>query len=124
MINEFFKKIIDGFNFTIKDFLILIIISVFLIGGFKAYELINDTNLKINAMEKRYFEDIEGNAFAVLASLQNNNIIEPQEIIKFLASKPAGKSDLKKGLQNEKIYERLVNVYNGLAKNAKTALLY
>lgn len=124
MIRTFFEKIIEGFNFTIKDFLILIIISIFLLGGYKIYEMTENTNTKINAMEERYFHDIEENGFAVLASLQNNSIIEPKDIVLFLESKPAGKSDLRKALSNELIYERLVNVFDGLAKNAKKALIY
>ena len=122
--NELIKKIINGFNFTPKDFLFLIILLVFLMGGYNIYLLTENTNIKINEMDERYFHDIEDNAFSVLTALQNNNILEPKDIVTFLESKPAGKSDLKKGLENEKIYERLVNVFDGLAKNAKKALLY
>lgn len=124
MIANLFTKLFEGFKFSIKDILMLIIICVFLTGGYNIYKMTENTNEKINSMEERYFNDVEVNAFAVLASLQNNNIIEPKDIVKFLESKPAGKSDLKKGLKNDEIYQRLVNVYNGLAKNAKTALLY
>jgi len=124
MIGELISRLFDGFKFSIKDILMLIIMGIFLMGGYKIYIMTENTNDKINSMEQRYFEDVEDNAFAVLASLQNNNIIEPKDIVKFLESKPAGRSDLKKGLQNDEIYQRLVNVYNGLAKNSKTALLY
>jgi len=124
MLTEFFKKLIDGFKFTIKDTLVLIIITIFLFGGYNIYQMTENTNIKINAMEDRYFHDIEENAFAVLVSLQNNDIIEPKNIITFLESKPAGRSDLKKGLSNEEIYQRLVNIFDGLAKNAKKALIY
>ena len=75
-------------------------------------------------MEERYFNDVYDNGFAVLASLQNNNILEPKNIITFLENKPAGKSDLKKAVENNNIYARLVNVFDGLAKNAKKALTY
>lgn len=124
MISTFIDKMIEGFNFSIKDFLVLIIITTFLIGGYNIYTLTVDTNTKVNNMEDRYFHDVYDNGFAVLASLQNNNILEPKDIVTFLESKPAGKSDLKKAVENESIYGRLVNVFDGLAKNAKKALTY
>lgn len=124
MIKDFVNKIIDGFNFNVKDFVVLLIIGIFLYGGYQMFEVVNNTNEKVNAMEERYFHDVEENGFAVLASLQNNNILEPKEIIAFLESKPAGKSDLRKALYDEMVYERLVKVFDGLAKNAKKALIY
>lgn len=124
MVGEFFNKLIEGFNFSIKDFLVLIIICVFLMGGYSIYTLTVDTNTKVNNMETRYFHDVYDNGFAVLASLQNNNILEPKDIVTFLESKPAGKSDLKKALEHDEIYGRLVNIFDGLAKNAKKALTY
>lgn len=123
MISSFFNRLIEGFNFSIKDFLILIVISIFLIGGYKAYQLIENTNNKINAMEKRYIEDIYENGFTVMSSLQRNHIKEPEEIINFLSSKPAGKSDLKKSIKNDTIYKRLVSDFDILAKNCKKALM-
>lgn len=124
MIGDFFKRLIDGFKFTIKDMLVLIVITVFLIGGYNIYSLTENTNSKINSMEQRYYSDIEDNGFTVLVSLQNNDVIETKDIIAFLENKPAGRSDLKKALQNEIIYERLVNIFDGLAKNCKKALIY
>lgn len=123
MLSNFFNKLIEGFNFSIKDFLILLIILVFLTGGYKAYQLIENTNNKINAMEERYFNDVYENGFAVLSALQRNHVKEPEEIIEFLSAKPAGKSDLKKAITDDKIFSKLVNVFDGLAKNCKKALL-
>ena len=124
MITTFLDKLIEAFHFSIKDFLVLIITCVFLMGGYNIYKLTVDTNIKINNIEDRYFHDVYDNGFAVLASLQNNNILEPKDIVSFLEAKPAGKSDLKKSLENEDIYARLVDIFDGLAKNAKKALTY
>lgn len=124
MLLNLFTKLFEGFNFSIKDVIVLIIISIFLLGGYNVYNIVDNIDTNVNRMEMRYYSDIEENGFSVLVSLQNNNIVEPKDIITFLENKPAGRSDLKKALNNGQIYERLVNVFDGLAKNAKKALIY
>lgn len=123
MISSFINNLIEKFNFSFKDLLILIFLSLFLMGGYKSYQLIENTNNKINAMEERYFNDVYENGFTVLSSLQRNYVKEPEEILNFLSSKPAGKSDLKKAIRNEKIYNKLIKDFEVLARNCKKVLL-
>lgn len=61
-------------------------------------------------------------AEAVLSTLKMKNIYEPIDIENFLAEKPAGRTDLLKGLEDEEIYHDLLETYGDLAKNAKIAL--
>lgn len=61
-------------------------------------------------------------AEAVLTTLNKNNIFTPDEIINFLAQKPAGRTDLTNGVNNQEVYAYLVNIFGQLARNAKVAL--
>lgn len=61
-------------------------------------------------------------AEAVLQTLVANDILSPNEISTFLANKPAGRTDLLKGVTNDVVYQSLLETYGDLAKNAKIAL--
>lgn len=122
MIIDLITRFLNGCNFTRKDFISLIIIICFALAVFQIYQLTMNTNLIIHDAEQRYFEDIEENALAVLNTLQKKNIYEIVDIAEFLAPKPAGRSNLKKGVLHEEIYPRLLKIYGNLAKNAKIAL--
>lgn len=112
MVDSIFIKIREAFNFTLKEFLFIILLVIL------TFFTIN-TNHLVNGMDQRYYFDIQENAASVLTTLQKNNIIEPNDILDFLSQKPAGKSDLKKGVTTERTYILLVEQYGVLAKNAR-----
>lgn len=78
-----------------------------------------NTNTIIVGMDERYYSDIEEGASAVLSTLQQKGILTPNDIAEFLAPKPAGRTSLKKGVTCEKVYQRLVETYGDLARNAR-----
>lgn len=85
-------------------------------------QTVNLTYDKVIEMESREFEQIYDRGAAVMNTLISQGFETHEEIQQFLAPKPAGRTDLKTALNNEKTYARLVDTYGELAKVAKRAI--
>ena len=117
MVDSIFGKFIAMFNFSVKEMVVLALLVFILYFTFT-------TNSAIQLMEARYQDDIYHGAEGVLITLQKLEIETPEAILEFLAPKPAGKNNLRKGVTDKEIYEKLYEVYGELAKNAKIAFSY
>lgn len=81
-------------------------------------------NITLGKMDARYYDDTYQASSMVLANLEKNDICDTQDILSFLEDKPAGKTDLKRGVLEDEVYNKLYMVYGDLARNAKIALSY
>lgn len=117
MVDAIFTKVKEAFKFTLKEMLMIGMLSAI-------FYLTFTTNTTVELMDNRYKEDIYIGAETVLITLQKQEICEPEDILSFLSPKPAGKDSLRKGVTNEEAYARLLETYGDLARNAKIAFSY
>ena len=109
---DILSKIQSVFDFKPKEMLYLIVFTLFGIWQWQTLDTVTQ-------MQDQYYIDIQDNASVVLNTLRKNSCDTPEKIGDFLASKPAGKSDLRKGVMNDKVYDNLYIIYGDLVRSAK-----
>jgi len=117
MVDTIYAKVRDAFKFTLKEMVMIGMLSAI-------FYLTFTTNTTVDLINDRYNNDIYAGAETVLITLQKQEILEPEDILSFLDTKPAGKDSLKKGVTNEEAYTELLEIYGDLARNAKIAFRY
>jgi len=115
MIVEIAEKVKKALKLSFKEFITLALLFVIL-------ALVVQTNTTVNLQEERWYDATLENGVAVMNTLQSQGFTSANEIASFLAPKPAGRTNLKTAVKNDKIYDCLVDTYGDLAKQAKIAV--
>lgn len=83
---------------------------------------INETKVIIEVIDARYYDDIYDKGATVMNTLVDQGLLSHIEIRDYLASKPAGRSDLKKALNTPETCDRLLEAYGEIVNVAKRAV--
>jgi len=128
-------KLSKGFKSFVNEWgvtaVLIPMLAVLLINSYFLFVLVGSNNElqveiegiknNVQAIIQTYDDDVYVASEGVLNTLKTNGIVEITDIREFLKDKPAGRTDIKRGLNNEQVYTNMVEQYGELAINCKVA---